>query len=364
MKKTLISLAVLGAVSGVAHAQSSVTIYGIVDAGLVSERGGKAGNVTKVTSGVGSASRIGFRGTEDLGGGLSAVFTLEGGFAADTGVGDAAGLFQRQAFVGLVSKDAGSLTLGRQYSPIYNALSQVADPFAAGLAGSAKNLFGSGQNAAATPNIPGGNVRYSNAINYKSVNMSGFAVELQYGVGEQTSSNAGRQLGAGLSYENGPLNVRVAYNNRNNNTVGVAPVGIGHNTLVAANYNFNVVKGFVAYESDRGAQSSPIPAATAYTAVAVPASKDSDTLLVGLTAPVGANGTVIASFIRKDDNEAANRDADQWALGYTYALSKRTNTYVAYAKIKNKNGASYTVGNNSEAGSGNKAFNLGIKHTF
>lgn len=354
MKKTLISLAVLGAMSSVAHAQSSVTIYGIVDAGLVSERGGKAGNVTKVTSGVGSASRIGFRGTEDLGGGLSAVFTVEGGFATDTGAGDATGLFQRQSFVGLVSKEAGSLTLGRQYTPIYNALSQVADPFGAGLAGTAKNLFAAS----------GGNVRYSNAINYKSPALSGFAVELQYGMGEQSQSNAGRQLGAGLSYENGPLKARVAYNNRNNNTVGVAPVGIGHNTLFAANYDFGKVKAFLAYQDDKGALTSPIPNPTAYTATAVAASKDSDTTLIGLTAPVGANGTVIASYIRKDDNEAANRDADQWALGYSYALSKRTSTYAAYAKIKNKRGASYTVGNNFEVGSGDKAFNLGIKHTF
>jgi predicted porin len=69
----------------------------------------------------------------------------------------------------------------------------------------------------------------------------------------------------------------------------------------------------------------------------------------------------MASFIRKNDKEVANRDADQWAIGYSYALSKRTSTYVAYAKIKNKNGAGYTVGNNTEAGSGDKAFNLGLK---
>jgi predicted porin len=72
----------------------------------------------------------------------------------------------------------------------------------------------------------------------------------------------------------------------------------------------------------------------------------------------------MASFIRKNDKEVANRDADQWAIGYSYALSKRTSTYVAYAKIKNKNGAGYTVGNNTEAGSGDKAFNLGLKHSF
>ena len=76
MKKSLISIAILGAMSNVAMAQSNVVMYGIVDAGLTSERGGAAGNVTKVQSGVASASRIGFKGTEDLGSGLSAIFKL------------------------------------------------------------------------------------------------------------------------------------------------------------------------------------------------------------------------------------------------------------------------------------------------
>ncbi|MYN07216.1 porin [Pseudoduganella aquatica] len=358
MKKTLISIAVLGAMSSAAFAQSNVTIYGIVDAGLVSERGGKAGNVTKVSSGVANTSRIGFRGTEDLGGGLSAVFLLESGFAADTGVGDASGLFQRQSYVGLVSKEAGSLTLGRQYTPMYNALVQVADPFQAGLAGSAKNLF----------SASGASVRISNSVNYKTPTYNGFNVEAQYGVGEQSKADAGRQLGISLAYTNGPLNARLAYNNRNNDVAAAgAPVvnnEYAHNTLFAANYDFNVVKGYFAYSSDKGPSSSPIPNPTAFTATAVAASKDSDTMLIGATAPIGGAGTLIASYIHKDDNEVANRDANQLAVGYSYALSKRTSTYVAYAKIKNKRGASYTVGNNAEAGSGDKAFNVGIKHTF
>ncbi|MES2257836.1 MAG: porin [Pseudomonadota bacterium] len=357
MKKTLISIAVLGALSNVAFAQSNVTIYGIVDAGVVNERGGKAGSVTKISSGVASTSRLGFRGTEDLGGGLSAVFVLESGFAADTGVGDGAGLFQRQSYVGLASKSAGALTLGRQYTPIYNTLSQVADPFGAGLAGSAKNLFTS----ASTASTVGNTTRTSNAVNYKTPAFSGFGAELQYALGEQTPSSNGRQFGAALSYGNGPLNARVAYNNRN----ATAAVGDSeHNTLAAVNYDFQVVKPYVAYAIDKGVNSSPLPNAAAYTAVAVPGSTDSRTWLVGATAPIGAAGTLMASYIRKDDKNIANRDADQWGFGYSYALSKRTSTYVAYAKIKNKRGASYTVGNNAEAGTGDKAFNLGVKHSF
>src|SRR5450830_704278 len=101
MKKSLIAIAVLAATSSAAFAQSNVTIYGILDAGITSERGGAAGNVTKVTSGAASASRLGFKGTEDLGGGLSAVFKLEAGVKVDDGSLDNTNsvLFNREAYV-------------------------------------------------------------------------------------------------------------------------------------------------------------------------------------------------------------------------------------------------------------------------
>jgi len=359
MKKTLISVAVLGAMSSAAFAQSNVTIYGIVDAGIVSERGGKAGNVTKVSSGNANASRIGFRGTEDLGGGLSAIFTLETGYKVDDGQLDATNtLFNRQAFVGLRSATAGTITIGRQYTPWYNALAQVADPFAAGLAGSAKNLFPAN----------GANLRNSNAVVYQTPVFNGFSGEVFYGFGEQSESSAGRQVSAAASYSNGPLNVRLAYNNRNNDTAtGIAPTverGIGHNSLLAANYDFSVVKVFAAYGANKGLNSSTLPNNTAYTTNAVTASLDTRNALVGVQVPVGPSGKLIASVIHTDDRETANRDANQYAIGYMHDLSKRTAAYVSYAKIDNKNGASYTVGGNTEAGSGDSAFNVGLRHSF
>ena len=357
MKKSLISIAILGALSNVAFAQSNVTIYGIVDAGIVSERGGAAGTVTKVTSGAASASRIGFKGNEDLGGGLSAIFTLETGFRVDTGALDNTNnqLFNRQSFVGLSSKEVGTLTLGRQYTPYYETLRDVADPFVAGYAGTAKNLFPSA----------GDETRTSNAVVYQTPTFSGFKGEVSYTLGEQAgNATTGREYGAYVSYSNGPLNARFAYNARNNDTATVVTNGMGHNALLAVNYDFTVAKAFFAYGKDKGLNSSALPNNIAYTTAPVAASTDSNDVLVGATVPVGQQGTVMASFIRKNDKEFANRDADQWAIGYSYALSKRTSTYVAYAKIKNKNGASYTVGNNTETGSGDKAFNLGLKHSF
>ena len=85
--------------------------------------------------------------------------------------------------------------------------------------------------------------------------------------------------------------------------------------------------------------------------------------MLGVTVPVGA-GEILASFIRKDNRTSLNADADQWALGYTHALSKRTNFYTSFAHINNDPGAAFTVGNASEPGSGNKAFNIGIRHKF
>lgn len=364
MKKSVVAIAILGAFSGIAFAQPSVTIYGLLDAGIVSERGGAKGSVTKLSSGVASATRLGFRGTEDLGGGLSAIFVMESGPRLDTG--ELAGpLFNRQAFVGLKSS-FGAVTLGRQYTPYFLTISAVADPFGAGSAGSAQNLF---------PTV-GNNTRASNTILYKSPNVSGFSGELAYSLGEQAGSNsAGRQFGAALAYASGPLHVRLAYNNKNNDTAavpsaaGIISRDIGRNTLLAANYNFGVAKAFLAYGIDKGPASAVLRTAkenpNPFGAVLNQprASTDSSDLLLGVAVPFGAS-TVLASYIRKDDKTSLNQDAHQWALGYTYALSKRTSLYSSYARIDNKNGAGYTVGNNTEVGSGDQAFNLGVRHSF
>ena len=363
MKKTLITLAVLAAATGVAQAQSSVVIYGTVDAGFVSERGGVNGNVNKLDSGVASASRLGFKGTEDLGSGLSALFLLEAGFGVDTGAqGKNEALFGRQSYVGLSSKTTGTLTLGRQYTPWYNTLSKVADPFAAGYAGSAKNL------------LPA-NTRTSNTVLYASPNFNGFDADVAYTFGENADSNKiGRKIGASAGYSNGPLNARIAYNNTSNDTA-LTEAGSGRNWLAAANYDFAVVKAYVAYGVNKGYNSTiannavqnangSFATRNAFGGVDAPFSRDSNNILVGATVPVGTAGTVMASFIRTNDKDVANADADQWALGYSYALSKRTSTYASYAKIKNKNNAGYTVGNNSNIGTGDKAFNVGVRHSF
>ena len=359
MNKKIIAAAILATSAGAASAQTGVTIYGIADAGLVRESGGTA-NYTRLTSGVASASRIGFRGTEDMGGGMAAIYTLETGYRIDTGDVDAAGtIFNRQAFVGLKSK-AGTLTLGRQYTPWHQALAQVGDPFGTGYAGGSKNQF---------PDS-GTNVRTSNTVLYSALVTNGISADLAYSAGEQAGSNsAGRQVGASIGYSAGPLNVRLAYNNKNSDVAAATNVvavsrSIGTNTLLAANYDFKVVKAYFAYGVDKGFNSAPLGNGNnPFGGVRPTPSTDGNEILLGLSAPIGT-GTLLASVMRKDDKTSFNQDARAWGVGYLYPLSKRTNLYTAYGNIDNKNGAGYTVANNTESGTGDRAFNLGVRHTF
>ena len=356
MNKNFFAVAALAACAGAASAQSGVTIYGTVDAGLVRETGGAAGDVSKLTSGVGTYSRLGFRGVEDLGSGMSAIFTLESGFRVDTGEqAESGNLFNRQAYVGLKSP-VGTLTLGRQNTPYHNTLVQVGDPFGTGFAGTSRNQF---------PDW-GTNVRASNVLMYSAPETMGFSGDIMYSPGEQAgNATAGRQMGASVSFARGPLNVRFAYNNKNSTSPNPVLSGVGTNRLVAANYDFGVVKAYVAYGVDKGNSSAPLgnnnnPFGAA---VAPLASTDGNEVLLGLTAPIGT-GSLIASVMRKNDKTSFNQDSRAWGIGYLYPVSKRTHLYTAYGSINNKNGAGYTVANNTEPGTGDRAFNLGVRHSF
>lgn len=333
MKKSLMVLACASAFAATANAQSTLTTYGIVDMGYVHESGGVGGSVDKITSGAQSGTRLGFKGTEDLGDNMKALFVLETGIAADTGgYNQANTAFARQSFVGLQS-DAGTLTLGRQYTPFFLTLNGVADPFASGLAGNAQNL------------IPHTGIRMNNAVKYASPIFSGVSAEVAYGFGESAGNDgANRNIGGSIGYSDKALNVRLAYHRTNDATDTVHT----SSTMLAANYNFEVAKVFAAVSDN----DQPL--------LIVGKSRD---FLLGVTVPFGKHN-FIASYINKDGRSASNWAANQVGLGYTYALSKRTNIYAAWANIDNKRGANYTVGNNSELGSGDKAFNLGVRHTF
>ena len=331
MKKALPTLLTLFALApGAVLAQSNVVVYGVADAGLVYERGGAA-VARNISSGIASGSRLGFKGSEELGNGLNANFVLESGFGIDTGASGQGGLlFGRQAYVGLSSRNAGAVTLGRQYSPYYRALRDVADPFAIGLAGTASNLMTS-------------NTRVDNMAGYTSPVFLGLSADLAYGAGESAlGSDANRSLGAALNYVRGPARVTLTHHRRDN----AAASDKASNTLLAVKYDFGVAQANFGYAANDGL-----------------AGADSHDLLLGLSAPLGAH-KLLASYIRHVDENAAAKDARQWALGYLYSLSKRTDLYAAYAHINNKNGATYKVGNATDIGTGNTGVNLGMRHAF
>lgn len=334
MKKSLLALAILGAFTGIASAQSNVTIYGVVDVGIANENNGAAaGSVTRMDSGNLNGSRLGFKGTEDLGGGLSAIFSLENGFSADTGAMAGGLLFGREALVGLAG-GFGAVKLGRQKTVVY-ANSDVFDPFGDALAGDSARLF----------NYSGS--RTNNVLSY-TYDASGIRAQVQYGFGEVPGdTSASRTFALMGGYRNGPIDVMLTHHRANDATGNVT----GKTTLLGGNYNFGVVKAYAAYAWNKDVTPTG----------AISLGADTRDALIGVTAPIGSAGTLIASYIRLSDKAVSNADANQIAIGYTHNLSKRTALYTSYGRLANDDGASYKV---PTAGNTDKLFNVGIRHKF
>jgi predicted porin len=355
MKKLNLALVLAGALTGAAQAQSAVEVYGIVDMGVVRDSGSVIDTTgtsygTKLSSGAQSGTRLGFKGKEDLGNGLNALFVLETGIAADAGgFNQANKAFGRQSFIGLQG-DFGTLTLGRQYTSYFLTLNQVADPFASGLAGNAQNLMLPNGVYTSSATDPDRNlttdraIRMDNAIKYATPVFENFSAEIAYGFGERTGATDGHRVITGsVGYDSKPLNVRLAYYERNN----AADTASLKSTMLAANYDLEFAKIYAAYADNDW--------------IGLTKTRN---YLIGATVPFGAH-KFMASYIRADGRGVYGADdADQWGIGYTYSLSKRTNLYAAYGQISNDGAATYTVGNNSENGTSNKAFNLGVRHVF
>lgn len=338
MKKSLVALAVMGAMSGAAFAQSNVQVYGIVDVGI--ERTSSGGvDKTTVGSGLQSSSRIGFKGTEDLGNGLTAQFVLEQGIKVDDGsVADAtSNAFGRQAWVGVGSKDFGGLRLGRQNTPIRGVIEAV-DPFALGSIGNSLKVLGNGQIAERT----------SNAVTYVSPNFKGFQAQVQYGMGETAqSSTTNGYTGLSATYANGPVMAAFAYAEQKTD---LAPSDKkASNWILGGTYDFGVAKAHVAYAEGENKD-----------AVAGTSLKGSN-YLVGVSAPFGAH-TVMASYIQNKNKDVASADSDVYALGYTYSLSKRTNVYASYSHTSND--ANVKLNGATANGDSADKYSFGIRHQF
>ncbi|MGF6775323.1 porin [Paraburkholderia sp. GAS334] len=232
MKKTLIVAGILGAFAATAEAQSSVTLYGTLDAGLVYTNNQAGHSNWQQGSGSVSNTYFGLRGSEDLGGGLHAIFTLESGFNLNNGAfSENNTMFNRQAYVGLKSDQYGQLTLGRQYDSVVDYLA----PLSAAGAGYGNNLAG---HPLDNDNLDN-SFSVRNAVKYTSANYAGLQFGGLYGFSNaagQFSNN--RAWSVGASYANGPLSVAAAYlqlnNSGSNNTGGAVSTGNGDANLAAA----------------------------------------------------------------------------------------------------------------------------------
>lgn len=362
MKKSLLALAVLGAFAGAASAQSSVTIYGVVDTGIarIDQGDNATGSVNHngLESGLNAASRIGFKGIEDLGNGLKAEFVLENGINTDDGTGNSG--FSRLAFIGL-NGGFGKVRLGKQENQIKEMLGKIDTFGAAGIA-NAHDFIGGYQNNSlgldddGNPNNVGIPQRQGNMITWQSQNYGGFSGSVGYIFGEQNDDNGlDSGWGARLGYGNGPLNVQFAYQKQNHFSEAGADVD-AKTALLGATYDFGVVKLHGLY-GERKFDAGLVNAE----AVKV------RTGLIGATVPFGASA-IRAEYITNDNKDIDDADSNVWALSYTYAMSKRTTLYATYVRVDNDDksnlglgGGDYTAAANGENVTG---FGVGISHKF
>ena len=381
MQKKLIALAVAAAASTGAFAQSSnVQIYGIVDYGYTirhdRNQAAKDAGISKTNSafnsGQAAGSRIGFKGVEDLGNGLKAVFVLERGFAVDTGA-DAGG-FNRQAYVGL-SGSYGTVVGGKVYTPYYTLVSGL-DPFADGTVGTYANVKRD-INDLFNP------VRVNNTVAYVSPNWGGFNFTAAYSNNALADDSATRNAAndnvyalagnyvapdwnVGLSYHYISAGKPVAGPTNPRELKGV------HNITLGGAYDFKAVKvsAFVSYDK----ASYKDNALGIYPTPDNKKSISQTNFMLGAVAPFGKHavkGSVNYSYNSKNQFGKAW----QFAVGYDYNFSKRTNFYAAYSYINNDKmkdngvngrwGRDASVGDATNSGYGYKqAFQLGIKHSF
>ena len=339
MKKSLFALAVLGAFSGVAAAQSSVTLFGIVDA-AVRYTDNNGTKLTELTNSGLASSRLGFRGVEDLGGGLKAGFWLESAIGNDDGSTNATRFWHRRTTISLMG-DFGEVRLGRDLVPTFTGYADF-DVFGTnGVADVGRLHTGVASAAAAQRPALDTLVRADNMVSYfLPSNLGGFYGQVSVAAGEGTVGK--KYMGGRLGYAAGPLNVGGFYGQTE--STGDDDFKTGG---IAAMYDFGAFKlnGIVSENKFRSAKERHFT--------------------FGGSVPVGA-GLIRASYTKVQGKGSIDgSDADQFALGYVHNLSKRTALYTTYALIKNDGNANYTVGGRGSAlGDDSSGFEVGVRHSF
>lgn len=370
LKKSLLpqlSLVLLGASSGAAIAQSNVSIYGVADVAIQNiKNGNPAGSRTLLTSGQAQGSRLGFKGSEDLGDGLKANFILEAGINIDTGTSAQSGrAFGRRSLVGL-SGDFGSVDFGREKT--INALFiQAFDPFgglyingATGL----RSLYFYGNNtpntqplgAALTGQSAG---RIGNAIFYNTPNWDGFRGSATYGLGEVAgSTKLGSSIGVTLRYTKFDWDIGYSYS-QENQQVGSSVINNKRSAnSFAVSHQFGVFTPVFIYEK----QKADLPYSGFATAT------DQKNFSVGSNVQFNPSNSFKFSFTKiTDDTLVSNAagtvgDAKQWGFAFQHNLSKRTDFYISFATTtQDRNSAKAGALTN---GADVRDFLFGIRHKF
>ena len=360
----LAGAAALAVASGSALAQSSVTMYGIMDVAVehLTNAAPDGGGLTRVPALTGSLpSRLGFRGIEDLGGGLNANFTLEMGIAPDSGTMNQGGrAFGRQAFVGLSGK-WGNLGFGRQYTMLFWSLldSDVLGPHLHSMA----NF---------DPYLP--NTRADNSIAYRGT-FSGFTVGASYSFGRDvtnagpspagtncagesaTDSKACREWSAMVKYDSAKWGAAAAVDELRG-----GPGAFGGLTSSSLTDRRATVNGYVRFGAAK------IGAGVIRRDNQGSATPKSDLWYLGVTYPVMPAVTVDSQIVRLDMKNSSN-DANLFVVRGIYALSKRTAVYASASHVSNGGTANFSAsgaqaGGNPPAGTGQTGFGVGVRHTF
>lgn len=321
-------LAASAFVAAPAHAQSSVTIYGIIDQGITKANGGTtpggllpgraAPDVWTVKAG--NTSRLGFRGQEDLGGDVYARFQIEHRFAADTGAASNASVFWLgRSVVALGSKRLGEVYAGREYSAAY-WVALNADPTYWSYVSQLGSPYTYANYTAVAASVEPSNIRWANSVGYKSPELGGVSFELATALGEGTRK---RNESGNVQYKRGPLWLGAAFDRLDADN---------HLAFIAGGWDFGAVYPTASYSRAKGGLNG-----------------DARSISVALRVPTGF-GRVYASY--GSLKPATNLDAQMLGAGAEYNLSKRSLLYANLGSAK-RDGASRT-----------SAFDLGFKHTF
>jgi predicted porin len=334
MKAAVAAVLGLAGLSSVAMAQSSVTVYGVID--LAVQAGHTNGaSTTRVDSSAVAPTRFGFQGIEDLGGGTQAIFKLESGFNADTGaLANNGVLFGREAWAGLKG-NFGQVQLGLNYTPFF--LSYVSYSLGE------LNTLGWGN---ATNNfvfVP--IARAANSVRYTSPAMAGLTLRAFYSLGNENADGQPHGLGktgsVGINYRNRAWSVDLDYLQQNYaasaTLTSAVPVNTGRYYLLGASYDFGPVKPALLYQSHRGADDVTAAINASF------ANPNSSFYELNALVRATTNGTLLLSYGQYKKQGNADGNAKSFGVRHDYSLSKRTGVYAGVSRVQNDSAASFTV---------------------